>query len=65
MRKGKLKRVTKEMDKLLEDSDEEGARELLPELMRIADRAASKGPLHQNKADRIKSKYSRRVEELG
>ena len=53
------------MDSLLEEGDEEGARELLPELMRIADRAASKGPLHENKAGRIKSKYTRRVDELG
>ena len=53
------------MDGLLENEDAEGAKELLPELMRVADRAASKGPLHQNKADRIKSKYSRRVENLG
>ncbi|MEF8837444.1 MAG: 30S ribosomal protein S20 [Candidatus Bipolaricaulota bacterium] len=61
----KLKRITKEMDNLLEEEDEEGASELLPELMRTADRAASKGPLHQNKASRIKSKYARRVDDLG
>ncbi len=60
-----MKKTTKEMDRLLEDGDEEGARELLPELMRVADRAASKGPLHQNKADRIKSKYARRIDEIG
>ncbi|MCF7876532.1 30S ribosomal protein S20 [Candidatus Bipolaricaulota bacterium] len=64
-RKKKLKEITKEMNGLLEKEDEEGARELLPELMRAADRAASKGPLHQNKASRIKSKYARRVDDLG
>ncbi|MBS3786559.1 30S ribosomal protein S20 [Candidatus Bipolaricaulota bacterium] len=64
-RKEKLKRITKEMDKLLEEEDGESARELLPELMRTADRTASKGPLHQNKVDRIKSKYARRVNDLG
>jgi len=53
------------MDKLLEEEDLEGAKNLLPELMRVADRAASKGPLHENKAGRIKSKYARRVEDLG
>ncbi|MFB6290608.1 MAG: 30S ribosomal protein S20 [Candidatus Bipolaricaulia bacterium] len=64
-RKERLKQVTKKMDKLLEAEDEEGAKELLPELMRVADRAASKGPLHENKASRIKSKYARRVDNLG
>ena len=53
------------MDNLLEKEDAKGAEDLLPELMGIADRAASKGPIHQNKADRIKSKYSRRVANLG
>lgn len=50
---------------MIEEEDEERARELLPELMRVADRAASKGPLHRNKASRIKSKYARRVDDLG
>jgi ribosomal protein S20 len=53
------------MDELLAEEDVEGAEELLPELMRVADRAASKGPLHENKAGRIKSKYSKRVDDLG
>ena len=53
------------MDELLAEEDVEGAKELLPELMRVADRAASKGPLHENKAGRIKSKYSKRVDDLG
>jgi len=53
------------MDRLLEEEDVEAAEELLPELMRVVDKAASKGPLHRNKAGRIKSKYAKRVDDLG
>ena len=63
-RKQDLKQVMKRMDKLVASEDSEEAKKLLPELMRMADRAASKGPLHENKAARIKSKYSRRVDSL-
>jgi ribosomal protein S20 len=55
----------KEMDGLIEEGNKEEAEELLPELMSVADKAAGNGPLHVNKASRIKSKYSRRVDELG
>ena len=59
-----MKQVTKKMNKLLDEGDKGAAEELLPELMRIADKAASKGPIHQNKASRIKSKYAKRVQSL-
>jgi len=59
-----LKRVTKELERQLAAGDQERARELLPKLMQVADRAASKGPLHRNKAARIKSKWARRVNQL-
>ncbi len=57
--------MKKKMDKLIEAGNKAEAEELLPELMRVTDRAASKGPLHENKAGRIKSKYARRIDELG
>lgn len=59
-----LKRVTKELERHLAAGEQEKARELLPKLMQAADRAASKGPLHRNKAARIKSKWMRRVNQL-
>ncbi|MFQ6117095.1 MAG: 30S ribosomal protein S20, partial [Candidatus Bipolaricaulia bacterium] len=59
-----LKRVTKELERHLAAGEKEKARELLPKLMQAADRAASKGPLHRNKAARIKSKWTRRVSQL-
>ncbi len=60
-----MARITKKMDGLIAEGNTEEAEELLPQLMRVADRAAAKGPLHENKAGRIKSKYSRRVNQLG
>lgn len=59
-----LKRVTKELERHLAAGEKEQARELLPKLMQAADRAAAKGPLHRNKAARIKSKWMRRVNQL-
>jgi len=56
-----LKRVTKELEQHLAAGEQEKARALLPKLMQAADRAAAKGPLHRNKAARIKSKWTRRV----
>lgn len=52
------------MDNLITEGDKEEAENLLPELARLADRAASKGPLHKKKAGRIKSKYARRVQAM-
>jgi small subunit ribosomal protein S20 len=59
-----LKRVTKELERHLQAGEKDEARQLLPRLMQVADRAASKGPLHRNKAARIKSKWMRRVNQL-
>ncbi|MEF8726231.1 MAG: 30S ribosomal protein S20 [Candidatus Bipolaricaulota bacterium] len=63
-RKKKLREVTKKIDKLISAGNKEEAEDLLPELARLADRAASKGPLHENKAARIKSKFSKRVDSM-
>lgn len=56
--------MTKELEGYLAAGEKEKARELLPKLMQAADRAAAKGPLHKNKAARIKSKWMRRVNQL-
>jgi small subunit ribosomal protein S20 len=60
-----LKRVIKELEGYLAVGDKEKAQALLPKLMQAADRAAAKGPFHRNKAARIKSKWMRKVNELG
>jgi len=53
-----------EMDKLISQGKKEEAEELMPELASVADQAASKGPLHKNKASRIKSKYMKRINNI-
>jgi small subunit ribosomal protein S20 len=60
-----LRRVTKELQQHLAAGEKDKAQELLPKLMQVADRAASKGPFHRNKAARVKSKWMRRVNQLG
>jgi len=62
--KNKLKKVSKKLQTLIDEGKKEEAEETLPQLMRAADRAAAKGPLHKNKASRIKSKMARRVNDL-
>lgn len=63
-RKDDLNRITKKVDKLISEGKKQDAENLLPELASLADRAASKGPIHKNKAARIKAKYSRRIEAM-
>lgn len=60
-----LRRVTKELQRHLAAGEKEKAQALLPKLMQVADRTSSKGPFHRNKVARIKSKWMRRVNELG
>lgn len=62
-RKQQLKSVVKKIENLLDQGEHEQARDLIPELMRKADQAVAKGPLHKNKASRIKSKLMKRIEE--
>ncbi|MFP4588471.1 MAG: 30S ribosomal protein S20 [Candidatus Acetothermia bacterium] len=63
-RKQALKRKINEIEDLIKNKEKKKAREKIPELMKFADRAAAKGPLHQNKADRIKSKMMRQINNL-
>ncbi len=54
-RKEGLKKIVKEMKKLLTAGEAAQARELVPKLMQAADKAVAKGTLHRNKAARLKS----------
>lgn len=49
---------------LLEADSVEAAREQLPDLYRLLDRAAGKDVIHENKAARKKSQIARHVEKL-
>lgn len=52
------------MKKLISEGKKEEAEELMPELASAADKAAGKGPLHKNKAGRIKSKFAKKINKL-
>lgn len=41
--------------------EKEKAKELLPQLMKAADKAAAKGAIHKNKAARIKSRMMKKI----
>lgn len=52
------------MEKLISEGKKDEAEELMPELASAADRAAGKGPMHKNKASRIKSKFAKKINNL-
>jgi len=53
--------VIKQIKEHLAAGELEKARGLLPQLMKAADKAASHGAIHPNKAARIKSRWMRKV----
>ena len=65
IRKKGLKEIRKEIEKLISDGKNEKARELIPEFMSKADKAAAKGPYHKNKVARIKSKIMKKLKGNG
>ena len=64
IRKDKLKKVVKEIEGLIDQGEKEKAEEMVPEFMKTVDRAAAKGPLHKNKAARIKSKIMKKLNDI-
>lgn len=63
-RKQALKRVMKQLKKALAAGDKAKAEELVPELMKVADKAAKHRTIHPNKAARIKSRLMKRLQTL-
>jgi len=61
-KKAAIKRVEKQIRLHLEAGDKEAARALLPELAQAADKATKRNTIHANKAARIKSRWTKRVE---
>jgi len=61
-KKASIKRVEKQIRLHLEAGDKEAARALLPELAQAADKAAKRHTIHANKAARIKSRWTKRVQ---
>ncbi|HHR85505.1 MAG TPA: 30S ribosomal protein S20 [Candidatus Acetothermia bacterium] len=63
-RKIALKSVIRQIRLHLASQDKESARSLLPELAQAADKAARHHTIHKNKASRIKSRWTKKVESL-
>jgi len=63
--KTRIKNKRKEIRQAIEDENEARAEEALDELYALCDRAAGKGAIHKNKASRIKSRLTDRVNDLG
>jgi small subunit ribosomal protein S20 len=59
-----LKSVMRQIRLHLSSQDKESARSLLPELAQAADKAARHHAIHKNKASRIKSRWTKKVESL-
>ncbi len=63
--KTKIKNKRKEIQNAIEAESPDRAENSLQELYGLCDRAAKKGAIHENKASRIKSRMTKRVNELG
>ncbi len=61
-KKAAIKRVEKQIRFHLDAGDKEAARALLPELAQATDKAAKRNTIHANKAARIKSRWTKRVQ---
>lgn len=63
--KSALRTEVRKVREAVEDNDPSAARKLLPGVFAAADKAAKKGAIHKNKANRIKSRLSRRAAKPG
>jgi len=63
-KKTALKRVVKEIRRSLDTGDQNAARALIPQLAKAADKAAKGNAIHRNKAARIKSRWTKKVQGL-
>lgn len=63
-RKRALRIVVKQLTRALAAGDKAKAEELIPQLMKAADKAAKTRAIHPNKAARIKSRLMKRIQQL-
>jgi len=61
-KKAEIRKVLKQIRLLLEANDKQGAAALLPELAKAVDKAAKRNTIHPNKAARIKSRWTHKVQ---
>lgn len=59
-----MKSVLKEIDQYISSGDKERAKSKLSELKKSVDKAVAKNVIHKNKGARIKSKFTRRINDL-
>jgi small subunit ribosomal protein S20 len=62
--RSRMRTAIKQLRSAVEAGEAEKARELLPETIRVIDRTAQKGVIHENAAARTKSRLSRAVNGL-
>lgn len=63
--KEKIKKLKKEIKKLIQEKEVEEAKKLLPLFYKALDKAAKRGTIKEGKADREKSKITRILSKLG
>jgi small subunit ribosomal protein S20 len=63
-KKAEIRRVLKQIRLHLETNDKVAAATLLPELAKAVDKAAKRNSIHPNKAARIKSRWTQKVQAI-
>ncbi len=63
-KKAEIKRIIKEIRRSIEAGDKSAAVALLPRLAKAADKAAQRHAIHRNRAARIKSRWTKKVQGL-
>jgi len=61
-KKAEIRKVVKSIRLCLEASDKQGAHALLPDLAKAVDKAAKRNTIHPNKAARIKSRWTQKIQ---
>jgi len=61
-KKAEIRRVMKQIRLHLEANEKQAAAALLPELAKAVDKAAKRNTIHPNKAARIKSRWTQRIQ---
>ncbi|MEA1871593.1 MAG: 30S ribosomal protein S20 [Candidatus Bipolaricaulota bacterium] len=63
-RRAAIKQVVKQIRLHVASQDKKAARSLLPQLSKVADKAAKHNTIHKNRASRIKARWTKKVEAL-
>jgi len=61
-KKAEIRRILKQIRLLLEANDKQAATALLPALAKAVDKAAKRNTIHPNKAARIKSRWTHKIQ---